>query len=184
MSVGTYQCSQCGASMTQVGASATAVQYRCEFCGFVKSVELTDDGNAVYEQRRSAILSRVRTGMIDWRVASWEAMERDLVDFLSHYDVAKDDIRLQISLVACITNGFQVMDADKYKQCKVLYKATEKMYKAHLKQLKVQANTALTESVNDYRELRAKYKKCRNEYRNTKLLWKTVFFLVKRVVPH
>lgn len=180
MIVGTYQCPQCGASMSQVGASATAAQYKCGFCGFMKSVEL-DGGNAEYEQRRAMILSRVHGGMIDWRVTQWESIQRELVDFISRYDEAKDDIRLQISIVACITSGFQVMDAEKYKQCKVLYKTTEKMYKAHLKSLKKQADAALSESVNDYKELRSKYKKCRNEYRNTKILWKTVFFLFRKL---
>jgi len=55
------------------------------------------------------------------------------------------------------------------------------MYKQHLKVLKNQADPKLTESVNEYKELRAKYKKCRNEYRNTKLAWKAVFFVFKKL---
>ena len=40
----------------------------------------------------------------------------------------------------------------------------------------------VSESVNDYKELRAKYKKCLNDYRKTKLMWKAVFFVFKKAV--
>ncbi len=47
-----------------------------------------------------------------------------------------------------------------------------------------QAEPALTESVSDYQDSRDKYIKCRNEYRNTKLAWKVVFFVFKKVLFH
>ena len=128
-----------------------------------------------------ALLGRIRSGFIDWRLTQWETLHRELVDFISRYEEAQLDIQLQMGVVACITNGFNFMDAEKYKQCKVLFKVTEKMYKQHLKILKQQADAKLTESVNEYKDLRAKYKKCRNEYRNTKLAWKAVFFIFKKL---
>jgi len=181
MSVAANQCPQCGSLMKQIGADLETVQYRCPACGFIKAVPVGDDGNAEYTQRRMMILSRIRAGFIDWRVTQWDRLHHELVDFISRYEAAQTDIQLQMSLVACITNGFNFMDAEKYKQCKVLYKFTEKMYKQHLKVLKNQADPKLTESVNEYKELRAKYKKCRNEYRNTKLAWKAVFFVFKKL---
>ena len=57
------------------------------------------------------------------------------------------------------------------------------MYTAHLKTLKEKMDPALYESVNDYQESRAKYKICRNQFRNTKMAWKAVFFLLKKFVP-
>ena len=177
----THQCPQCGAIMTQKGADMNTARYRCGSCGFIKSVTLGDEGNVEYEQRKSDLLSRVRLGFVDWRVTQWESIQRELLDFIGRYEAARSDIQLQMSVVACITNGFQMMDAEKYKQCKILFKVTEKIYKQQMKMLKQQTNSKLYESVNDYADLRAKYKKCRNDYRNTKLMWKTVFFIFKKV---
>ena len=168
--------------MKQSGADMNTARYRCVSCGFIKNVSLGEQGNAEYEQKKSDILARVRIGFVDWRVTQWDNLQRELLDFISRYEAASSDIQLQMSLVACITNGFQFMDAEKYKQCKLLYKITEKMYKQQLKMLKKETDTKLYESVSDYKDMRAKYKKCRNDYRNTKLLWKAVFFVFKKAL--
>ena len=180
MTLDTYQCPQCGAVMSQTGADLNAARYRCGCCGFMKSVSL-NDGNTEYEQKRSDILCRIRVGFVDWRVTQWQTIQRELLDFISRYEAARTDMQLQMGIVACITNGFQTMDAEKYHQCKRLFKVTEKMYKQQLKILKKQSDTKLYESVSDYKDWRAKYKKCRNDYRNTKLIWKAVFFVFKKV---
>ena len=181
MSVDTYQCPQCGATMMQKGADMNAARYRCGSCGFMKSVSLGEEGNLEFDQRKSDLLARVRLGLVDWRVTQWDTIQKELLDFIARYEAARNDIQLQMCVVACITNGFQMMDADKYKQCKILFKVTEKIYKQQMKMLKQQTDSKLYESVNDYADLRTKYKKCRNDYRNTKLMWKTAFFIFKKI---
>lgn len=180
----TNQCPQCGGLMTQNGADMTTIRYRCPSCGYFKTVQLMEEGNAVYSQKRSDLIRRIRLGFVDWRVTAWDRLYQEIIDFISCYEEAQNDIQLQMSIVACITRGFNMMDAEKYKQCKTLFKVTERMYKQHLKTLKRQSDAKLYESVNDYKESRAKYKKCRNEYRNTKLAWKAVFFVFKKLALH
>lgn len=166
--------------MTQTGADLTTARYSCSSCGFMKAVSIGDQGNTEYEQRKSDLLARVRIGFVDWRVMQWASLQKDLLDFISRYEAARGDIQLQMGVVACITSGFQFVDDEKYKQCKLLFKVTEKIYKQQMKQLKRQSNPKLYESTSDYKDLRAKYKKCRNDYRNTKLIWKAVFFVFKK----
>ena len=84
-------------------------------------------------------------------------------------------------IIACITKGFNMMDAERYRQCKNIYKFTKKIYKQHLKTLKAKADAELLETVTDYKDSQSKYLKCRNEYRNTKLMWKAVFFIFRKL---
>lgn len=179
----TKQCPVCGSPLEEKGADLQYAFFRCVSCGNEVAVALGDDPNASYALRKRDMLSRLNEGMVDWRVTQWERLHLDLTDFISRYDAAQLDIQLQIGLVACLTKGFNTLDAETYKKCKVLFKTTEKMYKVHLKTLKAQMDPALYESVSDYKKSRARYKVCRNQYRNTKMAWKGVFFLIKKFVP-
>ena len=181
MTLDTYQCPNCAAPMKQIGADSDYVQYQCIACGFKSLIPLTDQSNIEYSATRTSLLARIRVGLIDWKITSWNSLYKELVNFIGRYEEAQKDIELQMGLAACITSGFQMMDSEKYKQCKTIFKLTESMYKYHLKMLKKQANAALFESVNHYKELRARYKRCRNDYRSTKLIWKVIFFLFKRL---
>lgn len=178
----TYQCQQCGDILVQVGADGNCARYRCKSCGFIKSVEISDGNNAEMSQKRAELISRVRLGIIDWKTTQWSTLQKDIVQFITNYETMKNDIELQIGIIACLTHGFNLMDADKYKQCKNLFKVSEKLYKQSMKSLKVKADTTLYNSVTQYKEQRAKFKKCRNDYRNTKLAWKAVFFVAKKFV--
>ena len=170
--------------MIQSGADLSTARYRCRSCGFMKTVPLSDHGNAEYEQKKCELLARFRLGFVDWRVTQWTSLQKDLLEFMSRYEEAESDIRLQMGVIACMTSGFQLLDDEKYKQCERIFKATEKMYKHQMQMLKQQSDARLYESVSNYKELRVKYKKCRNEYRNTKLLWKIVFAIFKKCVFH
>lgn len=179
------QCPLCGGPIVQDGSDMTTLYYHCSACGSAGSVPITDagEGNAIYAQKKREITGRLRMGFLDWRVTQWDRLYTDISDFVNRYEQAQHDIQLQMGLVACITRGFNMMDKERYKQCRNLYKITEKIYKTHLKALKAQMDPELYESVSDYKESRAKYKKCLNQYRNTKLAWKLVFTIVKKVVP-
>ena len=180
----TKQCPICGTPLNQEGADTTKIYYHCVACGHNLSVSISnDEGNAEFTLRKREILSRVRMGFVDWRVTQWDRLQADLIDFMGRYESTQTDIQLQVAILACITKGFNVMDAEKYKQCKALYKMTEKIYKLHLKSLKKQMDPNLYESVSDYKESRTKYKTCVNQYRNTKMAWKVLFFFIKKLVP-
>ena len=179
----TKQCPNCGGYTEQDGADSTAVYYHCLACGHKIAVPIGDGINAEFTQRRRELLTRLHTGFIDWRVTQWDRLHAELVDFIARYEDAQTDILLQMGVVACITKGFNSLDAETYARCKNLFKMTEKMYKQHLKTLKSQTDPSLYESVSDYKESRAKYKKCLNQYRNTKLAWKLLFTVVKKFVP-
>ena len=185
MTMDTNQCPKCGGLLVQDGADMAAVYYHCTACGDQIAVPISEEGgvNAVYAQRRRDVMGRLRMGFVDWRVTQWDRLYTDLIDFINRYEEAQHDIQVQMGLVACITRGFNIMDAERYKQCRNLFKLTERMYKTHLKALKAQVNPELYETVAEYKESRARYKRCLNQYRNTKLAWKAVFFVVKKIVP-
>ena len=177
------QCPVCGNFLEQKGADMKFAFYRCVACGHELAEPIGDDAEAAYALRKRDMLTRLNAGLVDWRVTQWDRLHLDLVDFINRYEVAQLDIQLQMGLVACMTKGFNTLDAETYKKCKILFKTTEKMYKMHLKTLKEKMDPSLYESVNDYQESRAKYKACRNQFRNTKMAWKALFFLLKKFVP-
>ncbi len=175
-------CPRCGGEMKQTGGENNRVRYHCPFCGSDAYVELSSDDNVEYWHKRAEILERVRIGVFEWKTAPWDYICRDVVNFMGRYEEASVDVRLKMALVACMTQGFHAMDAEKYKECKMIFKATEKIYKAHLKALeRAMREFPKAEDIAVYEEHRALYKKCRDEYRNTKLLWKAGFFVVKKI---
>ena len=184
MATNTKQCPICGSLLKEEGADATMAYYRCPGCGDRTQVPLGEGGRADMAMRKRELLGRIRAGFIDWRVTQWDRLHMDLVDFSSRYDEAQMDIQLQMGILACMTKGFNSIDAEKYQQCKKLFKFTERVYKQQLKVLKKQMDPSLYESVNDYKDARVKYMKCRDEYRSTKLAWKLIFFLLKKAVLH
>ena len=160
----TTKCPVCGGPLNQEGADMECAYYRCVACGHLATVKVKLDENAAYALGKRELTARIREGLLNWQLTHWD--------------------RLQMGQVACITHGFNVMDAEKYRQCKLLYKQTERMYKHHLKMLKIQQDAAMTDSVNAYSEQRLQYKKCRNNYLNTKLAWKILFTVLKKLAFH
>ena len=182
MNVDKKQCPVCGGLVRRDGADMQYAYYLCLSCGNRDAVPLAEDGNLGFALEKRELLGRIRLGMVEWQATRWDQLYTDLIQFANRYDAAQTDIQLQIGLVACITKGFNTLDPETYGRCKKLFKCTEKLYKRHLKVLKQQADPSLSESVTDYRESRDKYIKCRNEYRNTKLAWKAVFFVLKKLL--
>ena len=178
-------CSICGSLMEQTGADLKNIYYKCTGCGNTCATQVKEDeANLVFEMAKRDLLSRLRAGFVDYRVTQWDQLHKDLIDFINRYEQVHNDMQFQMAIVACLTKGFNIMDAEKYSQCKNLFKITDKMYKQQLKELKKQASKPeLSESMEDYKESRAKYIKLRNQYRNTKLAWKIIFFALKKVVP-
>lgn len=176
------KCPQCGAKMKQVGAQGQTSLYHCPCCGNDISVNIPTDSNTEYLAKKTELLSRIMGGVADWKTASWDYLRKDLLDFMSRYEDARTDIRLNMAVLACITHGFQYITAETYKECKVTYKLTEKLYKANLRMLKQKPDLKTQEQIEDYKQNRALYKKCRNNYRNTKVAWKIVFSVLKKLL--
>ena len=175
-------CPRCGADMTQSGAEHNKVYYHCGYCGYNMSVEMSSDDNAEYWQQRSNLLQRVAAAVLDWKTAGWDYLAKDIVNFMGRYEEARFDVCLKTATIACLTKGFHDMDDEKYKECKIIFKATEKVYKQHIKALKDTIKEFPNpEDVAKYQEYRVLYKKLRDEYRNTKILWKMGFTIGKKL---
>ena len=178
------QCPICGGMLKHEGSDKSKAYYRCMSCGNKMDFALEEVGSAEYILEKRELLYRIREGMIDWQVTHWDTLRKDIFSFLRKYDFESNDIQIQMGIIACITKGFNVMDADKYKQCKKIYKFTKKIYKKYQNVLKSQKDVELFEVVHDYKDSSYKYVKCRNEYLNTKLMWKAVFFIFRKATFH
>ena len=175
------QCPICGGVLSQEGMDETTVYYKCVACGHMSTAPIEDVGNAECILKKRELITRIKLGVNDWQSAQWDRLHMDLQDYLVRYETEQTDLQLQMGLIACITKGFNVLDQDRYRQCKNIFKMTEQMYKSHQKVLKSQVNVELSDSVNNYQVFRTKYIQCRNEYRNTKLMWKVLFFVLRRL---
>ena len=175
-------CPRCGSEMKQSGSDHNKVHYHCPSCSYDMFIEMSTEDNAEYWQMRSNLLERVAMGVIDWKVTNWDGLMRDLISFIGRNEDARLDVRLQTGILACFTKGFHDMNDQKYKECKAIFKATEKMYKKHMKALEATLKEFPNpEDVAKYQEYRVLYKKLRDEFRNTKLLWKLGFTVGKKL---
>lgn len=176
-----HVCPRCNAMLKQLGADEQYIRYRCPSCGYLLAIPVSEEGNVEYLQRKAAVIHRITMGLADWKAAPWGMMEKDILDFMARYKEAESDLQLQMGLISCITHGFRLIDRDKYKRSKIIFKVTERFYRQQMKILKEKTNTKLYESLADYEENRARYKKIRNQYRNTKMAWKIAFFLFRKL---
>lgn len=174
-------CPQCGAHMKQAGTMQGSICYECEFCGQAKIVKLEENQpNTVYWKKRAELLSRVRKGILDWQGTNWTFLYNDIIDFTDRYEEARDDVYFKMAIVACVTDGYNTMNKEKYKRCKAIFKVTEKCYKMENRALKESYNEAVKNRLVEYEEFRNMYKQCRSEYRNTKIYWKILQFVFKQ----
>lgn len=180
--VNIIKCAQCGATMEQKGAEGRTVLYHCPYCGFDTAVQMDGDSNADYMVKKTELLCRVAKGVSEWNTTQWDYLRKDLLDFMSRYEDARADVRLNMGVLACITHGFHYITAENYKECKTVYKLTEKLYKVMVREMKQTPSAKLTEQSEEYKQDRKLYKKCRNDYRNTKLAWKAVFFVFRKLL--
>ena len=181
-----YRCARCGSIMKQTGSEHGKVIYHCNSCGYNDFVALANDDNSDYWQKRAELLARVRKGIFDWQTTNWEYLRKDIVDFTGRYDAARYDMYFKMALIACVTDGFHDLNSEKYKQCKMIFKVTEKIYKSYLKDPEAKAHFEKetgNSGVIEYEEYREMYKRCRSEYRNTKIFWKAFSMIAKKLVP-
>lgn len=177
------KCAQCGAKMKQVGAENGTALYHCSSCGYDTTVAMENDANAELHAKRTELLVRTANGIAEWESTSWDYLKKDLMDFMVRYEDVKLDIRVQMALLASITHGFHYITEENYKECKTLYKLTQRLYKCLLRELETDPDPKKTENSEEYKKNRALYKKCLNDYRNKKLAWKIAFIVIKRFIP-
>ena len=180
------RCPRCGAIMAQKGAERSRVAYHCNCCGHNEFVELKNEDNSDYWMKRAALLGRVRHGIIDWDTTGWDYLMKDILDFTQNYEAARFDIYFKISMIACLTKGFHNMKTAEYRECKRIFKVTEKVYKRYCKDPDAKKNFESetgADGILEYEEYRQLYKKCLYDYRCTQLLWKVLFSLGKKLVP-
>ncbi len=178
-------CPKCPAIMKQIASEGHTLFYRCPSCGYEETETLASgDENSLYRLKRIELLGRVRKSILDWETAQWGYLKDDIMDFRNAHEAARLDIYFNISLIACLTSGFHDMDNEKYRECRRIFKRTEKIYKRYCKEPNADYNAETgSDGMETYKEYRALYKKCRSAYRNEKLLWKVAFFIAKRFVP-
>ena len=178
-----HRCSQCGSKMVQTGTEYQMAIYHCRSCGNTEYVQITVNEKTEYLHKKSMLLGRVRKGVIDWDVTQWDALREEIMDFMTAFHAARNDIYMHMAIIACLTKGFQDLDDRRYKECKRIFKITEKVYKRCRKNPSLTADEFGETGAVDYEEYRQKYKKCRNEYRNTKLAWKLAYTVGKKIIP-
>lgn len=176
-----YICPKCGSEMKQTGSDSRNVSYHCSCCGHNLLVSMDVESNSEYWHRRAELLLRVKVGVVEWKTTPWDYLRRDIVDFVARNEKAAADLSFKMAIIACVTKGFSNMTAEKYKECGAIFKITEKAYKSYTKSGGTKKVFEQDDDVKSYEEYRQLYKRCRNEYRNTKLLWKGVFFVAKKV---
>lgn len=177
------KCPQCAAQMKQTGTVQGSICYHCEFCGAAKMIKQgEDEANAVYFLKRSELLSRVRKGILNWQGTNWDLLYGDVADFLGSYEEAREDAYFKMATVACLTEGYNTLNKEKYKRCKAIFKVTEKCYKLEMRALKEARKEVEEKRLSEYEEFRNMYLQCRSEYRNTKIYWKVIQFVFRRAL--
>ena len=179
----TSKCPQCGAMMKQQGSDGRYALYHCSCCGYNETVEMKGDTNAEYFAQKTELSRRAFVGVADWQTTQWSYLRKDLLDFMGRHDQAKYDLQINVALLASVTNGFHHITAQTYKECKTIYKLTQKLYKIMLRELKKKPDAQKTEEAEEYRKHRASYQKCRNDYLGTKMMWKALFSILKKFNP-
>ena len=179
----TVKCERCGAYMKQVGAEGQTVLYHCTACGANATVTVAADNNTELIAQKTELLIRISAGIAAWDSTQWEYLKKDLLAFMARYPDVKSDFRMQMALLATITHGYHYVSEETYKECKTIYKLTDRLYKCMARELKGTTDPHAIESSEEYKKNRALYKKCINDYRNTKLEWKLAFSVVKKFIP-
>ena len=176
------KCSACGGQLVFVRCDRHAVYFECSADGHRERYTFAsrDEAEGYLNAAKQEMIGRIRAAVSDWQAAQWERLEKDLVDFINRHAPLEHDIELQIARIACLTSGFNMIDDQKYKACKVRFKIMDKIYKSELKRLKkISKKPELSETMEGYQEARAKYLKLRNQYLEQKFLWKILFSVTK-----
>ncbi len=178
-----HRCSQCGSKMVQTGTEYNTAIYHCRSCGNNEYVQMAVNDNAEFLHKRSMLLGRVRKGILDWEITQWDTLKIEIIDFTNAFHAARNDIYFQMAIIACLTKGFHDLDDKRYKECKRIFKITEKVYKRYSKHPENVPVEMGNTGAMEYEEYRQMYKKCKNDYKSHKLLYKAIFTVGRKLIP-
>ena len=177
------RCAQCGSKMVQTGTEHNTAIYHCRSCGNNEYVQMSLNDNSEYLHRRSMLLGRVRKGIIEWEITQWDVLRSEILDFTNAFHAARNDLYFQMAIIACLTKGFHDLDDERYKECKRIFKVTEKVFKGYSKHPENLPTEIVETGTAEYEEYRQLYKKCRNEYQGRKLIYKALITVAKKLIP-
>lgn len=177
------KCVKCGSIMKHDSTQQNQARYVCPCCGNKAFKDVGVAENSEYLFKRSELIARVRDGIIDWQTVQWDYLRRDIQDFIKRHDEAQHDMQLKMCIIACLTNGYHMMDKEQYVESKAIFKVTEKVYKRQLKMMKLNMTEEGIKKLGEYEQERHQYIQCRNEYRCRKFYWKAVFTVLKMLIP-
>ena len=115
-----------------------AVYFRCEACGRKERYVFKDEeeSESYLERAKHEMLAQVVNGCQKWEYTQWKQLRKDLLRFRNQYIPLDLDIELQIAEIACITLGYNMMDDDKYDECKLCFEVMDQIYKYEKKMMK------------------------------------------------
>ena len=182
MNLDRKKCEGCGGDLMILRFDMNHIYYQCKHCGqesryTFKSVE---EAEFYLEDAKQALFGKLREGFVDWRMTNWDQLHDEFIEFINQHPDFENDLQLKMAIVACVTKGFNLLDAANYRQSRLKFKVVDRMYKQRLKVLRAQMkNPVLSESMEDYKMSRAKYVELRNQYLQTKMAYKLLWSVVK-----
>ena len=182
MNLNEKKCTECGGDVEILRFDLNCVWLECKACGnqVQYAFQSEDEANFYMDEKKQSLFGRLREGFIDWQMTDWNQLYSDFISFMEEHPEFESDLQFRMAIVACLTNGFNRMDREKYRQCKSRFKVADKMYHRRLKLMETQiANSKLADSIEDYQMSRTKYVQLRNEYLQTKMIWKMVWNVAK-----
>ena len=159
-------CPEDGGELTLVLCDGEAVYFQCKACGHKERYVFADqaEASAYQEKEKCRVLEKVREGIRDWQVTQWEALRREIVDFMLKFPMFERDILIGMALIACLTYGYRWLDRKTHRQCKTIFAFNEKNYRERWRTLdKKSRRSELPCDMKEYGELRKQYlalKKC------------------------
>ena len=183
MNLDKKKCAICGGNMTIKRFNNERVYYECSACG--ETIEYifksSEEANYYLENTKQKLFAKLRKGFIDWQVTDWGQLKKEFDEFILQHPDFGNDLQVKMAVIACVTKGFNSMDAEQYQQSKVTFKVIDRVYKARLKELRAQMKEpVLSNSMEDYKISRARYVTLRNEYLQTKMMYKLLWSVLKK----
>ena len=182
MNLDKKKCESCGGNLIIKRFDKERIYYECEHNGeeYEYVFQSPEEANYYLESTKQNLFAKLRKGFIDWQVTDWEHLKKDFETLIDQHTDLETDLQIKMAVIACVTKGFNTMNAEQYRQSKLDFKFIDRMYKERLKELRKQMeNPLLSNSMEDYKISRARYVALRNQYLQTKMLYKLSWSVVK-----
>ena len=183
-------CTKCGGELKFQYCDGKRIYSYCGACGWraYYTFRNKEEAEQYMHKENREILTRVYSGLVDWEMAPWDLLHKEVVNFVSTHPYVTNDIRFQMARIACITRGFHIMDEDIYRCCQSRFIITEEVYKGLMEFSKEQLSLPRKlEDLKDYDKARENYMHLRTLYLADKataaIIKTTVKTLVRPYLP-